>query len=239
MGPIALTKSMFGEMLASWKGDEPRPRRVLPRSRPIDLSTPLSQAAFVVFDTELTGLKPKKDSIVSIGAVRMRGQSILLGDTYYRLVEPRTTLTGRSVVVHGITPTEASAWPGIETLLPEFLDYCGDSVLVGHVVSIDLGFLNQDMKRLYGQPLANPAVDTFALYQWLRKRDEQACSYHEGMAEDTSLFGLARRHGIGVAEAHNALSDAYVTAQLFQRFLAGLAQQGIRTLGDLLRIGKP
>lgn len=230
---------MFGEMLAAWKTDEPRPGRQLHQGRPLDLSTPLDQAAFTVFDTELTGLKPKKDSIVSIGAVRMRGKAILLGETYYRLVEPRTTLTGESVVVHGITPTEAASWPGIDTLLPEFLDYCGDSVLVGHVVSIDLSFLNQDMKRLYGQPLANQAVDTFAVYQWLRRRDEQACAYHEGMAEDTSLFGLARRHAISVGEAHNALSDAYVTAQLFQRFLAGLEQQGIRTLRDLLRIGKP
>ena len=222
-------------MVAAWKHDD--------RSgadQPVDLLTPVLDASYVVFDTELTGLKPKKDSIVSIGAVRMRGRTLSVGDTFYRLVEPRTTLTGKSVVVHGITPTEAAEWPGIDALLPEFLAFCRGAVLVGHVVSIDLAFLNSDMKRLYGAPLANPAVDTFAVYRWLSSRERNVCAYYDGSAEDNaSLFQLAKYYGIEAGEAHNALSDAYVTAQLFQRFLGRLAEQGITTLRDLVRIGRP
>jgi DNA polymerase-3 subunit epsilon len=202
--------------------------------------TPIQDATYVVFDTELTGLKPKKDSIVSIGAVRMRGRSIAVGETFYRLVEPRTTLTGKSVVVHGITPTEAAAWPDIDRLLPEFLEFCKGAVLVGHVVSIDLAFLNSDMKRLYGQPLTHLAVDTFALYRWLSGRERNVCAYYDGSSEDSaSLFQLAAYYGISPGEAHNALSDAYVTAQLFQRFLGRLEEQGVRTVRDLIRIGRP
>lgn len=222
-------------MVAAWKSDERDGQEGA-----IDLLAPVLEAPYVVFDTELTGLKPKKDSIVSIGAVRMRGRALSVGDTFYRLVEPRTTLTGKSVVVHGITPTEAAAWPDIDTLLPEFLEFCKGCVLVGHVVSIDLAFLNSDMKRLYGAPLENPAVDTFALYRWLCNRERNACAYYDGSSEDNaSLFALAKYYGIGVSEAHNALSDAYVTAQLFQRFLGKLAEQGITTLKDLIRIGRP
>lgn len=206
---------------------------------PVDLRTPMEAASYVVFDTELTGLKPRKDSIVSIGAVRIRGGRILLGDTYYRLVEPRTELTGKSVVIHGITPTEAAAWPGIERILPEFVQFCGDDILVGHMVSLDLEFVNREMKRLFGGPLRNPAIDTAALYGWITKREEKACAYFEACADDRSLVGLARRHGIAVDEAHDALSDAFITAQLFQRFMRGLPRFGIATLGDLLRIGKP
>ena len=222
-------------MVFAWKNED-RGRR----TEAVDLLTSLKDATYVVFDTELTGLKPKKDSIVSIGAVRMRGGTIAVGDSFYRLVEPRTTLTGESVVVHGITPTEAAAWPDIETLLPEFLEFCRGAVLVGHVVSIDLAFLNNDMKRLYGQPLANLAVDTFALYRWLSGRERNVCAYYDGSSEDSaSLFQLAAYYGITVGEAHNALSDAYVTAQLFQRFLGKLAAQGVTTLRDLIRIGRP
>lgn len=210
------------------------------REDPFDLLTPALEAHYVVFDTELTGLKPKKDSIVSIGAVRMRGRKIAVGDAFYRLVEPRTALTGKSVVVHGITPTEAAKWPDIDALLPEFLEFCRGAVLVGHVVSIDLAFLNSDIRRLYGDPLANPAVDTFTLNRWLCNRERNACAYYDGSAEDTaSLFQLARQYGIPVSDAHNALGDAYVTAQVFQRFLGKLAEQGITTVRDLIRIGRP
>lgn len=240
MGTIALYTSRIAEFFAP-AGDAEQTaatRRFRPVTQ-IDPDTPLNQAPYVIFDTELTGLKPKKDSIVSIGAVKMEGNRINLGDTYYRLVEPRTKLTGSSVVIHGITPTEVSTWPSIDRLLPEFLDYCGSAIAVGHVVSIDLTFLNHDMKRIYGAPFPNPAVDTYALYRWLRKKEEQVCSYYDAVADISSLYALAEKYGISVNGAHNALSDAFVTAQLFQRFLSMLPQYGIATVGDLIRIGRP
>jgi len=198
---------------------------------------PLVDSEFVVFDTELTGLRAKKDSIVSIGAIRMRGDAILLGETFYRLALPRTALTGKSVVIHGITPTEAAAAPGMEALLPEFTAFCGDAVLVGHVVSIDLQFLNREMKELYGRALGNPAADTFKISQWLSERQDDRCAYHGGSPECYDLFSLAKKYHIPVQQAHNALGDAFVTAQLFQRLMRKLSQWGITTQADLLRIG--
>ncbi len=225
----------------SWRrknGKGPERRVVRTDARDL-LDTPVDEARYVVFDTELTGLKPKKDSIVSIGAVRMTGGRIDAGDVYYRLVEPRTELTGRSVVIHGITPSDAAQWPDIDTLLPEFVEFCRSSVLVGHVVSIDLAFLSQEAKRVLGAALENPVVDTFALYRWLRKREDNTCAYYDGNGEDAALYALAERYQISVDSAHNALSDAFVTAQLFQRFLTQLPGLGIRTVRDLLRIAVP
>lgn len=208
-------------------------------SRARDASTDPQTVEYVVFDTELTGLKPRKDSMVSIGAVKMRGGRILLGDTFYRLIDPRTALTAKSVVIHEITPSEAAESPGITTLLPEFLDFCGNAIVVGHVVSIDLQFINNEMDRLYGSALKNRAIDTYGLYRWIRDKEEKSCAYHGGLPESTDLFSLARKYEISVQHAHNALSDAFVTAQLFQRFLSALPQYGVTTLQDLLRIGKP
>lgn len=202
-------------------------------------AVPLEETEFIVLDTELTGLQAKKDSIVSIGAVRMRGGRIILGETFERLVEPRTELSGRSVVIHEITPTEAAASPGIGVVLPELLAFLGNAVVAGHVVSIDLQFLNREMKRLYGRPLPHRAVDTFQLYRWIRQQEEAACAYHEGGPEFVDLFSLAKKYGIPVQQAHNALSDAFVTAQLLQRLLAGARRRGITTLNDLLKIGSP
>jgi DNA polymerase-3 subunit epsilon len=199
----------------------------------------LPDANFVVFDTELTGLSSKKDSIVSIGAVKMRGERILLGEMFYGQVDPRTALTARSVIIHGITPTEASASPGIDDLLPKFLEFCDDSLMVGHVVSIDLQFLNWEMKALYGKPLPNQAVDTYKLHEWVKGKKEDRCAYHGGSPEPGDLFSIAETYNIPVQNAHNALGDAFITAQVLQRLLGELPQWGIRTVDDLLRIGSP
>lgn len=204
-----------------------------------DLSAPLDQARYVVFDTELTGLNPRQDSIVSVGAVAMTGGRIEVGSTFYQVVVPRTALRGSSVVVHGITPSEVLEQPSIDQVLPAFLEFCGDSVIIGHVVSIDLGFLNEDLVRLRGRKLPNPAVDTHAVSRWLQSRESEVCAFYGGNADGTDLFTLAARYGIPLSGAHNALSDAFVTAQLFQRFLALLPKRGVVTVRDLVRIGKP
>jgi DNA polymerase-3 subunit epsilon len=205
----------------------------------IDPDTVISEAEYLVFDTELTGMKPRRDSIVSIGAVAMRGDRILVGRNFHRIVSPRTKLTDSSVVIHGITPTEAAESPAIASVLPEFLDLCRGKVVVGHVVSIDLRFINREIELLQGEPLTNPAVDTMSLYGFLRKKTGDYCAFHEGVPGRADLFSLCKEYGISVTRAHDALYDAFVTAQLFQRFLAVLPEYGIHTIRDLKRIGKP
>jgi len=199
----------------------------------------IEDARFVVFDTELTGLNLRKDSIVSIGAVKMAGGRIHLGDYFYRLVRPETALTGKSILIHELTPDEVAVCPDIETLLPEFIDFCRNCVLVGHFVSLDLGFLNKELKRLYNRTLQSPAIDTQRIYRWLTKKKKNGCSYHEEKSEDLDLTSLAAKYRIPASRAHNALDDAYVTAQLFQRFLTELPGAGIHTIADLIQIGKP
>jgi DNA polymerase-3 subunit epsilon len=214
-------------------------KRHLAGRESLDLGQAPGEADYVVFDTELTGLRLRSDSIVSIGALKMSGGRINLGDVFYRVVRPRTELSGSSVVIHGITPTEAGQSPDIDTLLPEFLEYCGNSVLVGHFVAIDLGFINKEMERLYGMPVQSPAIDTGRVYRWLRRRHTVSCAFQGDTDEDLTLLALARQYGISVNGAHNALSDAFVTAQVFQRFLSELRSRGIKKVRDLVRIGKP
>jgi len=83
------------------------------KSRGADAPELIENASYVVLDTELTGLNPKKDSVVSIGAVRMAGSKIDLGQTFYRLVKPDTEFTPSSVIVHEITPSDVRQKPGI------------------------------------------------------------------------------------------------------------------------------
>ena len=206
--------------------------------RGIDEKTPITETSYVVLDTELTGLDEKKDSIVSIGAVRMTGGSIGLGETFYRVVSPRTEMSAASVMIHEITPSEVESKPGIDAVFDEFLEFCGASVLVGHFISIDLSFLNRDMKRIRGTEIPNPALDTFSIYEWLRKRDLTRDCWATTLA-GYRLYDIVRCFDIAVNGAHNAIMDAFTTAQLMQRFFPLLAEAGVHDMGDLLRIGTP
>ena len=209
------------------------------RSRAADDPNLIENAPYVVLDTELTGLNPKKDSVVSIGAVKMTGSKIELGQTFYRLVKPGTEFTPSSVIVHEITPSDVRRKPGIDTALVELEDFLGDSIIVGHFVSIDMGFLNKDAKRCGIKKIDNPVVDTCSIFDFLRKEGNGFRSQFDDGIVNKDLFSIARKYNIEVGGAHNALVDAYITAQVFQRFLRYMKKFGVFTIRDLLRVGRP
>jgi len=204
----------------------------------IDRSTPIKEMRYVVVDTELTGLDENKDSIVSVGAVRMSGGRIDVGDSFYRLVNPGRPLTRDSVVIHGITPSDVADEAGIGKALSDFVEFCGQDVLIGHCISIDLAFIKAEMQRSLGLELQNPAADTLAIYEWtrLRERHFKGESVSHG---DLSLSRIAEGLGISVRGSHNALMDAFITAQVFQVFISKLSQAGVFTIGELLDLGNP
>jgi len=208
-------------------------------SSKIDLYTPVDQAEYVVLDTELTGLDFRLDSIVSIGALKMSGSRIELSKTFYEVVRPRTGLTSKSIVIHEITPSETETMPGIESIMESFLRFCEGAVIVGHFISLDLRFLSQEMKRAGFGSLKNPAVDTCVIHDWMADQKDGFSSNYMGRMENKDLFSLAKKYQVPVQGAHNALMDAYITAQLFQRFMVMTRKLGVKTLRDLLRIGKP
>ena len=217
---------IFGRFIRRWQ---------LSRSA---AALPASEARYTVIDTELTGLDARRDDIVSIGAVRMRGGRLAIGGAYYELVNPTAVLDGHSIVIHGITPSQIEQKPPIEVVLASFLEYVADTVLVGHCLALDLAFLNRESRRLNGGPLLNPCLDTLSLYGWLRHRLPEHPALQVPIPE-LSLLKLAKAFGIPVDNAHTALGDAYMTAQLFQRFLPLLEEAGLTSLADLLRVGDP
>lgn len=200
---------------------------------------PIGQCRYVVMDTELTGLDVKKDSIVSIGAVAMTGGRIILGETFYEMVSPETALRSESIVIHGIMPSEVVGKPSIGKVLDDFLKFCDGAVVVGHFLSLDLAFLNKEMKRLQGRKFRYPVADTLQAHNWMQDQSRGARSQYDAYEENKDLFSLAKKYQIQVSAAHNALMDAFITAQLFQRFLSNLPALGVRTVKDLLQIAKP
>jgi DNA polymerase-3 subunit epsilon len=204
----------------------------------IDRGTPITDVRYVAIDTELTGLNERKDSIISIGAVRMVGTRIELGNTFHQLVKPGTLFKPKSVVVHGITPSDVLEKPNIDSILTDFLQFCGTDVIIGHCVSIDLSFINREMRRVFGNTMQNRVIDTFHVYEWLRKKVPTRTCFSSS-PQDSSLYEIAKCFSIAVRGAHNALVDSFITAQLLQRFMPVLIEVGAEHIGDLLEIGHP
>jgi DNA polymerase-3 subunit epsilon len=214
------------------------------RGRPHGLGAgpaPLAPAAarYAVIDCELTGLDPRNDAIVSLGGLRLTEGRIVLADRFYEEVRPARELTAASIVLHGITPEEVRGRPGVETVLQDFSSFCAADILIGHFIEIDLGFLRAACARAGIAPIANRALDTWPLYDWLASRTPDDGGTGLPRLQDPRLPSLARALGVACRGEHNALGDAYVTAQVFQRLLRRLERWGITTTAELLRIGDP
>lgn len=198
----------------------------------------LEDCSFLVFDTELTGLNKRRDEIISIGAVRIVNLQIQLADTFYCLVKPKNLNHNPSTLVHRLTPEQLSAAPELEAVLPEFLKFCTNSLLVGHFIGIDMAFLNRSLEQILGGTLSNPCIDTMRL---ARGYKEARLVHGYGSHERTESYGLedlAIEFHLPRFKPHNALEDALQAAYLFLFLLQKLQRGGVRSLKELYRAGR-
>lgn len=194
----------------------------------------IADTEFVVLDTELTGLNEFKDHIIAIGAIKMKGRTIKLGDIFHRTVSPsKAKFRKESIMIHEITPSELESCPKIEPILREFLEFSKDSVVIGHCVDIDLAFLKKEIKDNLNISYEPLAIDTLYIYKWLINRGVLS----QNNSEKNSLEDIATSLGVEVRALHDAAADAFITAQIFQKLLFYLGEQKIFTLGELINIG--
>jgi len=199
--------------------------------------TLISEAAFVVFDTETTGLHLHKgDRLLSLGALRIKDGRIHLGNAFYELIDPKRSIPTSSIFIHGITPGIASDRPPILDILLKFLDYIGCDVLAAHHASFDIKFLNHAMRACFGFPIQNRVIDTASVAAWIRRLEDVELVVPES-SHDTGFDAVAKHFGITTQDRHTAFGDALSTALLFQRLIHILRKNGVRTLRQLSRLG--
>lgn len=194
--------------------------------------TPLEEIRFVVFDTETTGLDPKKDRILSIGAVTVKAGKINLGHTFELYLQQEEISGKESIPIHGILPSRGQTGTLETKALGLFLEYIGDAVLVGQHVAFDLAIINEALKRHGAARLRNRKLDTMNL----ALRVEHVLKTRFYRPEDYSLDALCDRFGIEKSDRHTATGDAYITALLLLKFLHRLKQRGVKNWADLFRV---
>lgn len=203
-----------------------------------DQACPLTEYTFVVFDTELTGFDLKRDEIISIGAVLIKDLQIDLGSTFHQYIKPQNMQHTEATLIHRITPEQLADAPSLEEVLPDFIKFSDNGLLVGHFVELDVGFLNKAIRRLMGGALANPSIDTIRMAR--RYRQVLLGPFH--MEEDLStsyvLEDLAKEYQLPTFKPHDALEDALQTAYLFLYLLKKFKKGGLVTLKDIFQAGR-
>ncbi len=187
-----------------------------------DLGTPLQEVTFVVLDLETTGGSAHGDHITEIGAVKVRG-GIELGQ-FQTLVNPRVPIPAVISVLTGITDSMVANSPRIEQVLPTFLEFLGDAVLVAHNARFDLSFLKAAVNATGARWHDPVVIDTVYLARALVTRDE---------APNHKLASLARLFRSRIAPDHRALHDAQATVDVLHGLLARVGGLGVTTLEEL------
>jgi DNA polymerase-3 subunit epsilon len=190
--------------------------------------TPPSQVRFVVLDTETTGLDPRRDRLITIGAVAVRQGEIVLEDHFEVLL--KLDYNRSSVTVHGITRDEAAGGMEERQALALFLNYLKDGVIVGHHIGHDIEALNCACERHFNVRLKNRSLDTMDLT--LHLTDDGAFAGSR-MCAGYSLDALCESFDIAPHDRHTAGGDAFLTAQVFLRLLSSARPAGRMTLDSL------
>ncbi|NHN55949.1 DEDD exonuclease domain-containing protein [Calidifontibacter sp. DB0510] len=187
-----------------------------------DLGTPLHEVTFVVVDLETTGGRPGASQITEVGAVKVRGGEVL--GEFQTLVNPGEPIPAFIAMLTGISDAMVARAPRIGTVLPAFLEFAADSVLVAHNAGFDIGFLRaacRDLDLVWPGP---KVLDTVHLARQLVTRDE---------ATNHKLATLAQLFGATTTPDHRALHDARATVDVLHALLGRVGNLGVHTLEEL------
>jgi DNA polymerase-3 subunit epsilon len=160
---------------------------------------------FVVFDCETTGLDYRTDRILSIGAVAIENNQIIVGD-FMEVFLLQDVFNAESVPIHGILKEGKEEKIVEAEAIIRFLDFIKDATLVGHHVDFDIEMINQGLARLEVGKLKNQAMDTDVMYQKLKYLPQE---------QHSSLDELCDIYKIRKSDRHTASGDAFITALLF------------------------
>ncbi|GAB6065011.1 3'-5' exonuclease [Aquifex pyrophilus] len=186
----------------------------------------LLDGTFVVVDLEATGFNVETADIIDIAAVRVEGG--IITEKFSTLVYPGYFIPERIKELTGITNAMLVGQPTIDKVLPEFLDFVKDSVVVGHFIEQDMKFINKYTRSLLNKRFNNPTLCTLKLARKL----------YPGL-EKYSLKALAENLGFETNGVHRALKDATLTAEIFIRMLEELWNNyGIGDYYSLKRLEK-
>lgn len=161
---------------------------------------------FVIFDVETTGLSSVYDTIIEIGAVKMKNGEVL--ERFDKFINPHHPLNEQTINLTSITDEMVSAADDEDVVIKQFQDFYGDRPLCGHNVQFDVGFVNAALRRAGLSEITQPVVDTLEVSRLLHPEQNRH-----------TLDSLAKKYNVSLEHHHRANQDAEATGYLMYKLL--------------------
>ena len=174
----------------------------------------------VAIDLETTGFSPENNEIIELGAVRIHNGEIT--DKFQAFVKPSSAIPEKIAELTGIDNAMVEDADSISVVLPKFLEFIGDSIIVAHNVSFDISFVEVNSKKL-GINSDYKTIDTWSLSKMLLPE-----------LESHSLCSVAKAYDINLGNHHRANDDAATAAIIYIKMVEDLKEMGLKTIGDVL-----
>jgi len=189
---------------------------------------PIDQLTFVVLDTETSGLDIKKDTILSVAALKIINGEIIIHDRLECYIKDGKYIPDQSIEVHGITRNQIKGGYELEQVIIQLVDFIGNAIIVGHHIAFDVKMIDKYVIKQLGFHLKNRTLDTSSLNHRLEN------NIHEPV-KPISLDQLAMNYGVPLGRRHTAAADTFITATIFLKMLNRLKKRGVDTYTDLCR----
>lgn len=164
---------------------------------------------YVCFDCETTGLNPKKDEIISIGAIIIKNNKILHSRKFERFVKTEQSLSPENIKIHHIRECDIENALNIDDVIYEFLEFIGNRPLVGYYLEFDCAMINRYIKPKLGITLPNKRTEVSELYY-----DKMIKKYPGGNI-DLRFDIIMEKLNLPRLGKHDAINDVIMTAMIF------------------------
>lgn len=178
---------------------------------------------YVVFDIETTGLSKKHNKIIEIGAVKVKDGEVV--DTFSEFINPGVPIPYQIEQLTSINDDMVKDAPMFDVIVPRFVEFCGDDIVVAHNASFDTGFVRMNAEEL-GLKFDNTVLDTMTLSHILLPE-----------LGKFTLDRVCKELKVVNAHHHRAIDDAEATAKVFFKLLDMLKERDVKTMDDLNVLG--
>jgi len=169
----------------------------------------MSEPMIIAVDCETTGLSPRKDEILSIGAVIIKDNKVLMRKTLNIFVKPSKKVTAESIKIHQIRPIDLENAVSPKKAILELLEFIGNRPIVGYYIKFDIAMISKYTKKYIGIKLPNESIEVSSMYFKTKKRT----SDYEFV--DLKFDTIMQELDIPELGKHDALNDAIMTSMIF------------------------
>lgn len=179
------------------------------------LFEPYDGDEIVALDFETTGLNPKLDEVISIGAVVIKGQKVITSTQLDLAIKPTKAIPREAIKIHRIRNQDAAEGMSLAQALPLLLQFIGNRPILGYFVKFDLALLNRCCQQQFGFQLPNDAIELCNIYY------KKVNAYYPDAWVDHQFETLAKTLEIPVIGRHSAVGDAVTTALMYLKLQYG------------------